>query len=449
MIVDHFYDGQIRRFLLQVVRAFSGFQYETGKRADGTTQLRVVPCRMATQNKQVGTILRDNSENMLLGTPMITVFIKDVEIDRGRTQAPGHISTVQVNELAIDPDSGQYINASGAKYSVDRMMPHPLTLTIQVDTWTSNELQKHQLFEQIFMAFNVGFDIQSSDNPLDWTALTTMTLENIVWSSRSIPIGTSDDIDVMSFTFKLPIWVSPPAKVKQQRIIEQIVTNINNGPVNATGSEDTLTIVGGGDMMARSIVTPGMHQISIDGDEVTLIGDGVTIPSWKQLLSQYGTVIPAQSQLRLRADVDQADELDIVGTIQFDSTRPDVLFWQLDIDTVPSNTMKPINALIDPIQHLPGVQLPAPEIGQRYLILNEVGPSEAWGNLTASQHDIIQYGVNGWSVAFDASNEQASNENTSHYVVNLRSGKQLRFYQGSWIVSIDGVYHPGFWRVHL
>ena len=443
-MIDFFYDGQIRRFLLQVVRAFSGFQYETGKRADGTTQLKVVPCRMAAQNKQVGTILRDNSENMLLGTPMITVFIKDVEIERDRTQAPGHVSTVQVNELAVDPVTGRYTSESGSKYTVERIMPHPLKLTIQVDIWTSNEMQKHQLFEQIFMAFNVGFDIQSSDNPIDWTAMTTMTLEGITWSSRSIPIGTSDDIDVMSFTFKLPIWVSPPAKVKQQRIIEQIVTNINSGTVDQTGAEDTLTVVSSGDMMTRSIVTPGMYQISIEGDEVTLIGDGVTTPSWRELLAQYGTVTPAQSQLRLRADIDQSDELDIIGTIQFHTTRHDVLYWQLDIDTVPSNTLDPINGLIDPKQHLPGVQLPAPVVGQRYLILDEIGPCAAWGNITASQHDIIQYGVNGWSVAFDASSQVAP-----QYVVNLRSGKQLRFYQGAWIVSIDGVYHPGFWRIHL
>lgn len=444
MMIDHFYDGQIRRFLLQIVRAFSGFQYETGMRADGTTQLKVVPCRMASQNKQVGTIMRNNSENMLLGTPMITVFIKDVEIIRERTQAPGHISSVQVNELAIDPVTGQYTDQSGSRYTVERMMPHPLNLTIQVDIWTNNEMQKHQLFEQIFMAFNVGFDIQSSDNPLDWTALTTMTLDNVNWSSRQIPIGSSDDIDVMTFTFKLPIWISPPAKVKQQRIIEQIVTNINNGMVDTTGSEDTLIVNGGGDKIAQSIVTPGMYQISIDGDEITLIGDGVTAPNWKSLLAQYGSMIPAQSQLRLITDLDQPDNVDIVGSIQYHNTRADILLWQVDIDTVPSNTMKPVNALINPLQHAPGDQLPVPTFGQRYLILENVSPCIAWGNLTAKQNDIIQYDAGGWSVVFEA-----ATQTDTQYVVNLRSGKQLRFYQGSWIVAIDGVYHPGYWRIHL
>ncbi len=290
-LIDYFYDGQIRRFLLQVVRAFSGFQYETGKRADGTTQLKVVPCRMAAQNRQVASIIQNNSENSLLSTPMITVFIKDMAIDRNRTQMPGHVSTVHVHEQAVDPATGRYTGEPGAKYSVDRIMPHPMDMTLQVDIWTSNEMQKHMLFEQIVMAFNVGFDIQNSDNPLDWTAMTTMTLDSINWSSRSMPIGTNEEIDVMSLTFKLPIWISPPAKVTQQRIIEQIVTNITAGTADATNSEDTLVYSSDGTSMGQVIVTPGDYHIRIEGDEITLLGDpDEPPPSWQKLLYNYGTM---------------------------------------------------------------------------------------------------------------------------------------------------------------
>lgn len=444
-LVDFFYDGQIRRYLLQVVRAFSGFQYESGLRPDGTKQLKVVPCRMANQNKQVASIIKNNSENSLLSTPMITAFIKDVGISRERTQAPSHVSSLQVHELAVDPVTGKYTSEPGSKYTVERLMPHPMDLTIQVDVWTSNEMQKHQLFEQIFMAFNVGFDIQNSDNPLDWSALTTMTLDNITWSSRSMPIGNADEIDIMTFTFKLPIWISPPAKVKQQRVIEQIVANIHSGTVDTTNSEDTLTVTSDAEFLGQVIVTPGDYHISVDGDEVTLLGPpNQPAPSWKELLYQYGTMVPAQSQLRLRADIEQDMALDIVGTIQYHDTRPDVLYWQIDIDTLPSNTLTPINGLINPLVHIPGVQLPAPDIGQRYLILEDVGPSEAWGNLTARANDIIQYGVAGWTVAFTA-----STTTTSEYLVNLKTGKQLRFFNGSWILAIAGEYNPGFWRLIL
>lgn len=445
MPIEHFYDGQLRRFLMQIVRAFSGFQYETGKRADGTSQLKVVPCRMANQNRQVGHILRNNSENSLLSAPMITVFIKDLELNRNRTQAPGFVSTVQVSERGIDPDTGEYTGTLGSKYTVDRMMPHPLDANIQVDIWTSNEMMKHQLFEQIFMAFNVGFDIQSSDNPLDWSAMSTMSLENITWSSRNIPIGTNDEIDVMSFTFKLPMWISPPAKVKNQNIIQQIITNIREGVADAEDTIDGRASAPVGNILAQSIVTPGNYEISILGDEITLLGgDSNSIANWRELLSLYGEVAPAQSQLRLRADLDQIDELDIVGTIQFHASKPNVLLWQVDIDTLPNNTLTPVAAIINPITHFPGRELPIAQIGHRYLILNEMGPSQVWGNITAYSGDIIEYGPSGWVVVFTA-----STTTTTQYMVNIRNGKQLRFLNGSWIMAIDGTYNPGFWRIHL
>lgn len=443
--IDFFYDGQLRRFMAQVVRAFSGFQYETGLLADGSREQRVVPCRMASQNKQVGIIMRNNSENSLLAVPMITVFIKELEAERGRTQAPGFVSTVQVQERAVD-ENGQYTGEKGASYTVERMMPHPLTATIQVDVWTSNELQKHQLFEQIFMAFNVGFDIQSSDNPLDWTALTTLSLENMTWTSRAVPVGTSDEIDVMSFVFKLPMWISPPAKVKQQKLIHQIISNVLSGEAGEDDRVDGRAYMPSGNAITQSIVTPGMYQISISGSEITLVPQHARDePDWSTLLAQYGKMTPALSQLRLRADIDQSTDRDIVGTIQLDPKRPNVLYWQVDIDTVPSNTQKPVDAIIDPLRHLPGKELPQAAAGQRYLILEDIGPSQAWGDVTARAGDIIEYSALGhWAVVFDA-----INTTSLHYVVNLRSGKQLRFVDGSWIMSIDGTYNPGYWRILL
>jgi hypothetical protein len=444
--IDFFYDGQLRRFMAQVVRAFSGFQYETGLLADGSREQRVVPCRMASQNKQVGIIMRNNSENSILAVPMITVFIKELEADRSRTQAPGYVSSVQVHERAVDPDTGEYTGEAGHSYTVDRMMPHPLTATIQVDVWTSNELQKHQLFEQIFMAFNVGFDIQSSDNPLDWTALSTLSLENMTWTSRAIPVGTSDEIDVLTFVFKLPLWISPPAKVKQQKLIHQIITNVLEGDAGPDDTIDGRAFMPSGDPMTQSIVTPGNYQISINGSEITLVGQHERDdPSWADLLAQYGKMTPALSQLRLRADVDQSTDLDIVGTIQLDPKRKNVLYWQVDIDTVPSNTQKPVDAIIDPLRHLPGKELPQAAAGQRYLIIEDIGPSLAWGEVNARANDIIEYNaLTGWTVVFDS-----ASINSLHYVVNLRSGKQLRFVDGSWIMSIDGTYNPGYWRVLL
>ena len=36
----------------------------------------------------------------------------------------------------------------------------------------------------------------------------------------------NEQIDIASLTFQLPIWLNPPAKIKKQEIVEQIVADI-------------------------------------------------------------------------------------------------------------------------------------------------------------------------------------------------------------------------------
>jgi len=45
MAQQFFYDNQIRRFLLQFIRAFSNFQVEYGKDRDGHVTLQTVPVK--------------------------------------------------------------------------------------------------------------------------------------------------------------------------------------------------------------------------------------------------------------------------------------------------------------------------------------------------------------------------------------------------------------------
>jgi hypothetical protein len=476
-IYDFFYDEQIRRYLYQIVRAFSGFQYMPGNGIP-----RLVPCRMATQNRQVGHIMRNNSENTLMTCPMITVFIKGLAINRERTQDPSFISRVAVNERAIDATTNTYTNTLGNQYTVERRMPHPVDATIQIDVWTSNEMQKHQLFEQMFIMFNPGFDIQSSDNPLDWTALTTMLLEDVTWSSRAIPIGTGDEIDIMSFTFKLPLWINPPALVKEQHLIQQVVTNlygggidykdVNNGSMlpDAVGNE-SIDYAATGQPMGTVVTTPGDNQIMVETFydattseshvEVTLLGPGGQVDdakgnifNWSTFLQQYGPLRPAQSTLRLAHTIEDDDtSLDTIGTIQLDPTRANVLIWQIDPDTLPGNTVNAINGIINPQERYPGDgALPLPAVGQRYLLLHDFTTNNtAWGGnpsnfITASEGDIIQYGPNGWFVAF-----VAASTTTINFVLNLRSYKQLKFDPTShqWHMAIDGHYNPGYWRLSM
>ena len=76
------------------------------------------------------------------------------------------------------------------------------------------------------MLFNPSLEIQTTDNYVDWTSLSVVNLENMTFSSRSIPVGTESDIDVCTLNFSTPIYISPPAKVKKLGVITNVVMSI-------------------------------------------------------------------------------------------------------------------------------------------------------------------------------------------------------------------------------
>jgi hypothetical protein len=452
--LDYFYSRQIPRFLEQIVKAFSGFQYMTGWRNGQPPAPRQVPCRLATKDRMIANIMRNNSENVMLSVPMITVTHTGISGRRNDVQFLSHVDTQQVHERAFDGVTGDYTGASGNRYTVQRMMPRPFELTIQVDVWTSNDDQKYQLMEQILTIFYPDIEIQNSENPLDWTAKTRIEMDEITWTSRTMPIGTENEIEISTMQLKLPFWLTPPAKVQQQRIIQQVVSNIYDADQihDGTGGEITDTAFSGG-LLTQDIITPGDFRIRVQSGSITLLGPKGSLHDsngalyrWDTLLAEYGNIRPTISTLRLKRGADIETTSEIIGTIQFDSQNVNKLVWQIDPDTLPANTLSPLNAIIDPLKVAPGDGLAAAAVGQRYLLLEPLGNSTTyWGNIVAGENDIIQYISGQWQVVFDAS----TMPNPDQYVLNTYSGSQLRWTGEDWVLAIEGEYSGGYWRLTI
>lgn len=458
MALDFFYDAQIRKYVQQFVRIFSGFQYKTGKTRDGEEKYRTIPARMSSSNRLVANILRNNSENTILSAPFITCWIQSVEIDRSRTQTPTHVGKLFPTERKIDPETGEYTSEPGNYYTVERYMPVPYNLTMQTDIWTTNEVQKHQILEQILVLFNPSIDIQSNTNPLDWSSLTIVELTGINWTSRNVQVGSESELEITTLTFKVPIWINPPAKIKKQTLIHQIITNIldgdtTRGPVDETGNAQEYYF-SESDLMTRIITSPGDFKIGIERNIITLLDqrDSNIDPrgneySWKTLLVKYGEIRPMVSQLRIKTDnnIDNHDN-DIIGVVELDSENPSKLIWSVDIDTLPVNTLKAIDAIIDPTVVYPSKGLPIVKIGQRYLLLESIGtPTIAWGDLVANANDIIEWDGMHWQVVFDS----GANFDETHYILNRYNNKQIKWNGQFWHLVTEGVISPGYWRIFL
>ena len=219
--MQHFYDGQIRRYITQLIRLFSNFSYK-----DGKGNLTQIPVMYGDITRQVGHIIRDNSENKIPSAPRISVYITSLAMDRERTSDATYTGKIHLRERAYDSNNKEYLNTQGQNYTVERLMPTPFNLGINVDIWSTNTEQKLQIIEQILTLFNPSLEIQTTDNYVDWTSLSVVNFENVTFSTRSIPMGTESEIDVGQLSFMTPIWLSPPAKVKKLGVITSVVMSI-------------------------------------------------------------------------------------------------------------------------------------------------------------------------------------------------------------------------------
>jgi hypothetical protein len=339
-------------------------------------------------------------------------------------------------------------------------------MEVSADIWTTNTDQKLQIMEQILYLFNPDFEIQKTDNYIDWTSLSYVELTGTTFSSRTIPVGADSEIDVATLTFSMPIWLSPPVKVKKLGVVQKIIMSIydDDGGI-AKGLID-------GELTSRSYITPNNFGLLVTGNQLRLLGStgtnvksggdgfhtGANEPSnydpfetfgpavnWKVLLDQYGKVTNGTSQIRLT----QPNGNEIVGTIATSTLDDTILLYTIDGDTIPSNSLTAVKKIINPATFDPGT----PVNGDRYLVINDVGDSTAsfqsqtWGTLVASVGDIIEYNssTSKWNVAFDASNP----DSTQHYVTNLNTGIQYRFNGTEWVKSYEGVYTQGNWSIVL
>jgi hypothetical protein len=450
MAQQFFYDGQIRRFIVQFMRIVSNFEVEFGKDRDGNRTLQRVPVYYGDPSRQGATILRGNSENILSAVPAMSVYVSQFTYQQDRMQEPTFVSKMSIRERAYNPETGLYSNQQGDSYTVERLMPVPYNLEVKLDIWTSNTEQKMQLIEQLSVLFNPSLEIQSTDNYIDWTSLSYIELTNVLWTSRSIPAGAEEPIDVASLTFKMPIWISAPAKVKRLGVIQKFVGSIYDE--QGTFSDDTILT----NLASRRYVTPLDYGIFYSGNQLKLlkkqeiVDDNDTVievappVSWRSLIEIYGTLITGNSEIRLMLPT----ETELIGTIAYHPTDPYILLFEPFEDTAPSNTLQAVDAIINPQNVKVDSNLLTPTTNTRYLLTDNIGDtgntegSIVWGDLVANENDIIQYTGSIWQVVFD------SQSNTStEYVTNTLTSIQYHWTGTEWVKAVEGVYRGGEWSL--
>lgn len=459
---NFFYDKQIRRFLQQFIRILSNFQVEMGTDEEGNRVLQRVPVFYGDANRQASQILRSNSENTIKSVPAMAVHINALTYDRERVQEPNFVSKLNIRQRKIDPETGEYTSEQGNAYTVERLMPVPYKLTLKVDVWTSSTDQKLMLLEQIMILFNPAFEIQSTDNYIDWTSLSYVLLNDISWSNRSVPVGAEDTIDIASLTFELPIWVSAPAKIKQLGVVQRIVNSIYdpNGNLINDLFDGTKLMNNNLTFLNYNVFYQGNTLKLVKNNDIVESEDNAKLTletklklthSWAAVIDEYGSLRNGLSQIRLL----QNDGSEVVGTVAYHPADDSLLLYTPFADTAPANSLDPIDAIINPQNVDVDSQLLNPMANTRYLILHAIGSTDndesavAWNNtgyapLIANANDIVEYNGTNWIVSFDSRQIL-----TTEYLTNLKTGTQYKWQNQSWTKSVEGRYNATNWSLVL
>ena len=461
--MQYFYDKQIRRYVQQFLRLFNNFSIQMGHNEAGLEEYQRVPVRYASRDRMTEAILKQNSENIINTVPIMVGYIDNIAMAPEMRMYQNHEEKIQVFEKKFNHVTDSYEDEVGKTYTVERHMPTPYKLTMNLDLWSSNMDQKLQMLEQIMVIFNPTLNIKSSNNPLDWSSLTYVSLVTTSFSSRTIPIGTEDSIDIATLGFEVPIFINPPAKIRKQTIIHTILNDLD---VVATGELDEWILsnpIYDADNQAQTWVPVSFDDFhaKIDGTTVQLLGkdlkpvDSNNDPlKWEDLLKTYGQLQPGISQLRFRKTTDPADtSADIVGNISINSGDDNLLDIVFDTDTYPATTLTSITGIVDPQVNYPGDgTLAAATLGDRVLVLTDVPQITEWSSVDANKDDIIEYNGSAWVLSFDSSADQPISyvlNNADSSIYEWTGVFKTAWVDSNWINAIEGTYKPSYWRIYL
>ena len=199
--------------------------------------------------------------------------------------------------------------------------------------------------------------------------------------------------------------------------------------------------------------------VYVNQGSAQLVANGmVGVKNWREIFTALpGTYAAGVSRIYLTSNDNTKT---VTGTFALNPLDEGSIAIDFDTDSFPSDDIissalgdrTSIDYIIDPLNYDP---TSIKTSGLRILLLDDIGGtsatqvSSAWANddgtgLVASSNDIVEWDGSKWNIIFDASTITATT-----YVTNLNTQVQYRFKNNEWLLSIDGDYPVGTWRIDL
>lgn len=192
------YDEQIKKYIAQAMVIFSDLYVETGVRRSGKKEYIDVPVYYGSMDRVSAWFLSDSTQNKPVKVPAISVFMDALDVAPSRYKGNDFISRhTHMKVGGVYPDDVQ---------TIERYMPVPYDMRLQVGIIVSNTDQQFQILEQILPLFNPSIQIQTTDEPYDWESITQVNLDQI-GIEETYPSGIDPRVISIPLYFTIPIYL--------------------------------------------------------------------------------------------------------------------------------------------------------------------------------------------------------------------------------------------------
>ena len=446
--VGYWYNEQIRTMILHTQRLFSNFYISNGTDENGEEKLSRVPCTFMSTDKATVNMINNNTDTVLESTPKMVLTISEIRLNNNMQSGPAYHEYVSdFTEKKFNEETGTYEHTPGNSYSISRLNPLPIGIVFKLYILTTMQTHKFQLFEQIRMLFSPAAELQTSENPLDWTRVGALVLTGCNYSSKGTTNLDSSQLDAMDLTFELNTNLDAPAIINHNNQIETIITEIGQGNhVEDIWGWDE------GDTM-RIYHRPRNNYITVQNNNEVILQPNGAIKNWLQLFKSYGITYNSLRKniyLHVLISIPNGSQKAIYGSLTVDENDTTRAIWEYNQELLPTENLT-VNGIINPRQTRPETVE-----GTRYLILDETIPNNTsmWGELRNGKNEtipsiepnsIIEYRNGYWTLVLDPDENPAS-----YFLRDLSDAKYLYTYNmeyNIWHDVLNRKYREGNWQI--
>lgn len=224
----YFYNEQVRTYIKQFLRVFTGIQVQYGvdRDEDGNLDRRAVNVVYGDMDRVIANVLTQNGDFTNKSLPLISGYMRNISLTPERRKPRQHVENVP------------YTKEDGSTGVSSRLMSIPYQLNMELAIWTSNTDQSLQILEQILLMFNPQLIFQKSENIHDWSYLVKAELTGIN-NEANYPAGTDSRMKIDTLNFDVDIWLNYPMS-EYQSVIEQASLTAHDDGI----SIDDVTVTG-------------------------------------------------------------------------------------------------------------------------------------------------------------------------------------------------------------